>query len=465
MEAVEQYLNSIGYQCNNDDMQQLIDEWQTWYEGKVEEFHSYNIYNGNNYVQCERLSLQIAKKVCEDKADLLLNEKVTINISDEATQEFVNKVLYLNNFYVCSNNLLELANALGTGAFVEYIDNGNILIDYIDARNIYPLSVNNKNIIECAFASCKLINCETYIYLNIHTLESDGYVITNKLFKQSTDCKDDGGLMEVDLPQGVAGEYRTGSFIPLFQIIKPNIVNNFNTNSALGMSCFGNSIDIIKSIDLIYDSYINEFSLGKKRIFIDSNMVNVSISDGEIKPTFDTNDSVFYGINMDESKNSILEIDMNLRTNEHSQALNDALSVLSQKVGLGYGYYNFDKTGVKTATEVISENSQLYRNVKKDELILAKALTDMTIAIIFLGSQLGESLDIESEITINFDDSIIEDSTEIRRNAILEYQNGLIDAVEYYKIVYKMTDEQAKKHVEEIKSRQPEETQLVQGVY
>lgn len=49
----------------------------------------------------------MAKKVAEDIADMLLNEHVNITIADEATDEFVKKVLSSNNWQQMGNNYQE----------------------------------------------------------------------------------------------------------------------------------------------------------------------------------------------------------------------------------------------------------------------------------------------------------------------------------------------------------------------
>ena len=57
---------------------------------------------------------------------------------------------------------------------------------------------------------------------------------------------------------------------PYFQIWKPNLANNFDTGSPMGISIYANSIDRFKSLDVKYDSFYNEFILGKKRIVVRS---------------------------------------------------------------------------------------------------------------------------------------------------------------------------------------------------
>ena len=119
-----------------------IEEWLAWYQGKGKKFHFYWIYDGIQSKKQERYRLGMAKKVCEDWANLLVNEKVSIKTG--SFDERLKEILDNNNFYTRANQLIELAFALGTGAFVEYRDSdGNPLVDYIRANMIYPISWDN----------------------------------------------------------------------------------------------------------------------------------------------------------------------------------------------------------------------------------------------------------------------------------------------------------------------------------
>ena len=93
--------------------------------------------------------------MCEDMADLLLNEKVMITIADKTTDIFVKNVLKTNTWEELGNEFQEWKAALGTAAYVVYIkdaavdENGNMIggsvgINYVDAANIFPTSWQNK---------------------------------------------------------------------------------------------------------------------------------------------------------------------------------------------------------------------------------------------------------------------------------------------------------------------------------
>ena len=165
--AIRQYLTQNKYSTASDETYSHIDEWLEWYQGEVEKFHKYKIYNGSTTVEQEMYRLGMAKKVCEDWANLLLNEKVAIKAGDY--EDRLNKILEANNFKVRGNQLIEMAFALGTGAFVEYKDaDDNVMIDFVRADMVYPLSWDNGDITECAFGSNRVVDGKEAVYLQIH---------------------------------------------------------------------------------------------------------------------------------------------------------------------------------------------------------------------------------------------------------------------------------------------------------
>lgn len=119
----------------------------------------------------------------------------------------------------------------------------------------------------------------------------------------------------------------TGSEIPLYQIIKPNIVNNVDFDCPMGISVFANAIDAIKETDLVFDSYCNEFILGRKRIILPLNMVEVEMEGEAVgKAVFDPKDVLFYGIDLGGETKTPVEIDLNIRADEHEKGLQRGLT-------------------------------------------------------------------------------------------------------------------------------------------
>lgn len=423
MQAITGYLVRNGYTTVDDDYYARIALWQSWYQGKVNSFHTYTQYNGQRKVTRQRKTMGMAKRFCEDWAALLLNEKVRINVGNQTAQTAIDEILKNNRFSVRGNQLIELAFALGTGAFVEYMDNGEVVIDYVRGSMVYPLAWDNGIITECAFASERKRGTEKYIYLNIHRRDAQGrYIIENKMFKRNGET-----IAPADLPEGVADEVATGSELPYYQIIMPNIVNNADLSSPMGISVYANAIDNLQNIDLVFDSYDNEFRLGKKRILVPLTLTQSTMADsGVTRPVFDDNDVEFYVIETgDQNAQKIEEMNGTLRYDAFEAGIKTAINLAAYKCGFGENRYRFEGGTAMTATQVISQDSDLFRNLKKHELILDAALQGLVKAIAQMaGIAIGE-------ITIEFDDSIIEDEDKERQRFMQEIREGLRQPWEY----------------------------------
>lgn len=285
--------------------------------------------------------------------------------------------------------------------------------------------------------------------MQIHCLGADGYAIENHLFDNKTG---------EELPlNGVAGVINTRSRRPLYQIITPNIVNNVDLDCPMGISVYANAISALQDVDLVFDSYSSEFELGRKRIFVPMSMMRIddasrSSTERLYKPTFDPRDCVFYALEMEDASKPV-DISFPLRTAEHQTGLRDALNVLSLKCGLGTDRYSFEGGGVKTATEVVSEKPDLFQNLKKHEHILSEVLTNMVKALAYLS---GAS---EPEVTVMFDDSIINDDNTKIDNNIKLVGLGLKSKLSALMDIYGYSEQEA----EEELARIVEENRSVSG--
>ena len=472
------YFKNLGIDTIDSSFYSQIQKWESWYNGDVRKFHHYYVYNGKDRIRCRRLSLNMAKKLCEDMADLLLNERVQITISgSESTSDYVHDILDKNKFLVKGNDYQERKACSGTVAYIAQIKDastdedgsvigGDIRINYVQAKNIFPISWENGEITEAAFLFPKTVNREKYALIQIHRMqvinEVPQYVIENHVVK----CTRGAGTEiaadkwnELKPFAGISPRIETGSDKPQFVIDRLNIVNNADEDDTnpMGVSIFANSLDALAKIDLEYDSYANEFNLGRKRIFVAPEMLyNV---DGN--PAFDENDTVFYQLPEDTNMGNkpIYEVDMELRAEQHSKAINDDLNFLSFKCGFGTERYRFERGSVTTATQVISDNSDMYRSLKKHEIILEDVIKNLIGVIIRLGIALRvPGLKEDVEITIDFDDSIIEDKSAERQSDRLDVSMGAMTLVEYREKWYGETEEEASKRVvQEIHDPDPEE--------
>lgn len=408
---VTEKLRQLGFETVDESFYNKISEWKSWYVGDVKGFHRYKVRNGHDIVRCRRFSLQMGKKIPEDWSNLLMNEKVSITLEGEAEQDFIDRVFEENNFSVRANELQELAFALGTAAIVPRVAGGTenrLILDYVTAKDIWPVSWRNGVITECAFTGTATANGENYCYMQIHRLQNGLYDIENRLFHlQNGELGAEAALTDVPGFENIPAVVHTGSDRRQFVIDRPNIANNVCFDIPMGISVYANAIDVLRGVDIAYDSYVNEFQLGKKRIMVKPSATDYL--DGE--PIFDSDDLVFYVLPEDVSEGSVIEpIDMTLRTSEHNTGIQDQLNLLSAKCGFGENHYRFSRGSIQTATQVVSENSTLFRTIKKHEIILEQMLVELCRILLRLGNTaLGAGLNEDVEISIDFDDSIIED--------------------------------------------------------
>ena len=460
--SILKWLQNQGYQVN-DTMSSYVDMWHSWYVGKVKGFHNYRVYNGEKYVNCQRLSLCMAKQVCQDWADLLLNEKVKINHPNKATQDFIISVLDNNNFWVRGNQAIEDAFWSGLVACMPYPDgltvspNGtiqsadSIKMTFYVGNQIIPLTVDNGECTECAFFYEYKIADTVYIVLRMCILENGLYVVVNKVFDKNA------GVIEVDYSgieefQHLAPRWETNTDIKPFVFIKPNNKNSIDDNSPFGMAVFSGAIDILKGLDTVYDSYINEYSAGKTRIIASADTIN--FQDG--KPVFDPDDIVFY--RMPTGANNETKLDfVQPAIRAMSSGIEDNLNLLSMRCGFGERHYNFVGGGVATATQVISENSHMFRTLKKHEIVLDAFFKDLCRLIIHYGLYyMNVSLADENEfVTVDFDDSIIEDKQSLYNDMRLDVSAGLLKPELYIMKKYNVSQEEAREMIPNV---QPEYT-------
>lgn len=450
---ITQWLEKQGYRLPDEGYRQHIDTFRQWFVGYCPDFHDYLLRTSRAQRKLKRYSLGMAKTICEDYASLLLNEKLSIKADAFAE---LPALLEANRFFERGNRLVEWAMALGTAALVEFKGaDGQPMIDYIRGDLIYPLNWDGDNIMECAFGAKRVLGArkdagEGY-YVQVHESRPDGYYVRNAWLDEEGN--------ELPPPEGVQAE--SGAFpVPMFQIIRPNIVNSIDPESPMGASVYGAAIDQLKAVDMVYDSYVNEFQLGKKRLMVPMSFAQMVLQeDGTYRQMFDPNDLLAHVYQVPEdAKDRITPIDMELRAEEHETGLQRMIDLLSKRCGLGTGRYKFKSnySVAKTATEVISEDSDLYQSIKRNEKPLERAIIGMVRALAVLSGK-----DAGLQVAVSFDDSIFEDTGTIIDRSLALVAAGLMSKKDAIMKISRCTEQEAEKQLREIANEQMLDTPSV----
>lgn len=464
IKTVIDYLNKQqGYNLNSE-YYTRISQWRDWWQGYHQPFHQFKEQGSDGAIRSRDMyTLKMAKKVCEDWASILLNEKTQIVIDDKVSSEFVQGkdgmggIFAQNDFWVKANALIEKAFYSGTGAIVLRLEGmrvqgGTVLrdsqtqirLEYLPAMNIIPLTVKQGRVTEAAFVSEVLQKGKQFIYLETHQLTDKGYRISNQYFEERNET-----LSPVPLPKELIEQIQTGTDIPLFAIIEPNIVNNIDNNLGLGISVFANAIDNLKGVDLAFNNFCRDLKLGGKKVFL-----NKSLTQQDDKGVIITPDDVAQQLFLtmgDEDLNIdadalIHEFNPDLRTEANKEAIQGQLDYLSFKCGLGTKHYQFNVGSIVTATQYMGDKQELIQNASKHYIIVERALQDIVKAILWIGAAiLGQPVQPEARVIVTFDDSYVIDKESERLRDQQEIRDGIMQRWEYRMKWYGEDEATAKK--------------------
>lgn len=433
--------------------------WEKWYKGYDPDFHDYTSYTGTKEViRKRRKHLPANKIICEAWANLLLNEKTDFNMGD-ADKKKLDLLFKKGHFWSKANALVEKSFALGIGAFelslknlaadkesgrVRGTEKTKVKVSCINGTKVYPITIEDGDIVECAFATSNTQS--SYITIHLIDEETGNYKIKTLFFKD----KDFKNLEKET-------EFDTESDLPWFKCIYPNVVNNEDVNeSEKGVSIFANHIDQLKAIDVKYDLFDTEFKQGKKKTIISTKLQKYG-TDGELIKTLEgTEDDVFFVPQGDDGKNLVQRDTTDLRTQQCVEALNAELSMLGYACGFGKGFLTFNAEAagrpLQTATAVMMMNNDLFRTTKKHEIVIEQALSGIIEAIVYASNKYTNdkfSENATEKLEIKFDDSIFEDKEAEKNSARTDLQNGVMSEVEYRVKFYAETEEEAKKKLRE----------------
>ncbi|MGW6724146.1 phage portal protein [Streptomyces sp. NPDC054995] len=452
----------------DDDFYQMIENvWLPLYKGELDQ------YNGEPFHKVEfttieggkrtrrMFTLGMAKVASKEMASLIFNEKCAINISNEKLSKEIEGVFKYNKFYKLFQDRLENMFALGGLVLKAYVDTDRagqkrIKISYVTADCFIPLAYSNGDITEGVFLTVSKRGNKWYTLLEWHQWDGEIYVIKNQLF-QSDNNSELGIEVALDtLYPDLAKEATIeGLSRPLFVYFKPNIANNIDLQSPLGVSLYANAIDTIKALDTAFDSYHREFRLGKKRIIVPHSAIRtvVNAETEEFHRYFDASDEVYEAFNFEDvDRQQIVDNSIELRVEEHVKAIQSLLDLFAMQIGFSPGVFSFDGQGVKTATEVVSENSKTFQTKNSHETVIEEGIINLITTICEI-AKLYKVFTVppDYDVTVDFDDSIAEDR-DANANFYLKLVNsGLMPRYMGLMHILKVPEEKARELIKEAK--------------
>nr|DAS18905.1 MAG TPA: portal protein [Caudoviricetes sp.] len=472
--------------------------WKYLYKGFYAPWHRIlapTIDNSYNRRDLERMD--IPKAICAELASLVWNEQCEVHVSQtniadagatSVLEEFINDVLTKNGFWIKMQEHIEQVCALGGGAIKAWYEgkrdssgrvipeSGGIRLGFCMADQFVPVAWNNIKVTDGVFISREARDGYYYTRLEWHKWDGLTYYITNEVYR-SEYKPDNRGMTE---SQDILGfRYPLDEIYPfinestalqgittsLFAYYRTAVANNIDDNSPLGVSIYANALSTLKALDICYDSFIREFRLGKKRIIVPTQCIRKVYDPvtGEERRFFDATDEAYEALSTDDSDSlRIQDNTIELRVDEHERAINAFLSTLCLQVGFSAGTFTFDRAqGLKTATEIISENSKTYKTIKAQQVQIKEAVIQIVDAIIQIaclydmkwqGKSIRSIAEKGWETKVVFDDSILQDRKTNIDEGILLLGNGVMSKKRFMIEKLGYTEEEAVKELLEIKN-------------
>lgn len=468
-DCVKMYLEKMGYTVNSNALG-IIQLCDNWYANRViDDFHKRKNLNG---VEFELNRMNFVKRCCSDDANLCEIISVVPEKKSEA-EEFIKQLLENNRFNVRYREQLEKTSAAGTvGAYI-YLRNANYLqdksgnisvkggkvcINYVDADCIIPLTVENKLITECAFGATNIVKGKEKTTLVIFTKED----ITDKSqYKAETVVFDESGnKVESESNVIMLGEVKP------FAIMTNAEVNNLDDMEGYGLPKIYNSIPLFKAVDLCYNLLYGDLGKGDKLVFLNELLACIQ-QDKNGKPYLTPQQKEIFillgqdGGRLPDEKTLVQEYNPEIRIEQITKAFELVLSLLSMSFGYGTKKYTFENGKITTATEYIGTKQDSMQELNKQRKQAADYISDIIHAAMWFSNQFsGTSYDVEEALSIEFDDSYVED----KQTALDQKRNDAISfdipelLIWYLMDAYNLTEEKAKAMV--MKKQDEEESNI-----
>jgi len=389
----------------------------------------------------DRKTINMTKKVANKLASVTFNEKCKIDISNDVAAGFMAQVFEQNDFYKTFRKYLEPMFALGGLAvrpYVDVADGYKIKFSWALADSFFPLASTTGEIKGCAipFRSSKMEGKTRIFYtlLEIHEWVDNKVQITNELYRSDKENVIGKRVPLSYIREDLSETATVNVSAPLFNYLKPAEFNNINPDSPLGVGVADNAWDTLEQINETYDQFFWEVKMGRRKIAVSDKMMKVTLdNDGRPVQAFDDDTDLFIALKGEMDETLLKDLTSDIRAEQYIATINKFFAILEMETGLSSGTFKMDDNGVvKTATEVVSEDSETFRT-RADQLInvedflkgliistleLAAATTGPDSKQLFTGN-----IPTYSEIDINFDDGVFTDKT-----TKLEHYSKMVDA-------------------------------------
>lgn len=446
IDAVVKLLEGLGYQVNTA-AHNIIQTCDDWYKARPTDAHKRITVNGEHY-QMERMGF--GRRVAADDANLC--EVIEINAGGDngAQFDFVNATLAENKFDTQYRRQLELTAAEGTAAAYVWLDGaelysdgsvkgGSIRLNYTDALGFLPLTVENNDVSEAVFTGTRYIGTRTEHTAVICRKTNGMYSYMIRVFDEK----------EKLIPEK-SQDVNLGDVKP-FAVLRTAQVNTIDNMEGFGVPKLLDNIPILKGLDAAFTALLGDIDSSEKITLINEMLCGFDDTGKPITPNAEMKRRfVLLGEKLPQGKDLVYEINPEIRVTAFRETIELLLNLMSQQFGYGTKKYSFDQDGnIQTATQYIGERQDMLLELNRQRHEAKEYIAGIVRAILwFSNTYQGNAWNIDADVLIEFDDSLIIDreaKIESMRNDVMAGIGGIQLRALYLKEKYNLDDTEALK--------------------
>lgn len=328
------------------------------------------------------------------------------------------------------SGIIQLAGVCGFVILRPIVQDKALTVDVITPDRIDVEYINSLGIIERGtFKDYTKYKGRDVVRLEQFNYYQNGFYIHNEVHYISN--FDIGGEINIkEIPQwaDIPTDYVYRNVDrPLFAMLKMPFQNTVDRTSRLPVSIYADSVGAIIELDYICNQFLREIDTGKRKQIIDRTAIRLN-KDGVMRSLKDANltglsnkdltTDLYLKLDMDEGQKPFEDYTPTIRVEEYRKSIDTQLRLIEMQTGFSSGTFNLDiKTGMVTATQVISDARNTYNTIKAiQDNGLYKGLIDLIYCFDVLSTIYNLAPVGTIDPVVSFGDSIFEDTgTEFSR--------------------------------------------------
>ncbi|MEK4256658.1 phage portal protein [Enterococcus sp. FSL W8-0510] len=204
-----------------------------------------------------------------------------------------------------------------------------------------------------------------------------------------------------------------------------------------------------------------EIQMGQRRVVVPAEFLK---TDEAHPPMFDSDQNVFVGMYGAENA-GIKDITTAIRTVQYKDAISHLIKEFEVQVGLSVGSMNYADDGIKTATEIVSNNSMTYQTRSSYLTMVEKVINELIHSIFELAGY-GEmfeskkplfSIEYDSYlVTVSFEDGLFVDRNKQLENDLKAVTAGVMPKKQFLIRNYNLNEDELEDWLAALKDEMPE---------